>query len=60
VVGPTVNYLSRLESAAKSLDRRAVCSADVAAELPPETAATLGQHQLKGFAQPQEIFELKV
>ena len=60
VVGPTVNYLSRLETAAKSLDRRAVCSADVAAVLPAATVGTLGRHQLKGFAQPQEIFELKV
>ena len=60
VVGPTVNYLSRLETAAKSLERRAVCSADVAAVIPAETVDALGRHQLKGFAQPQEIFELKV
>ncbi len=45
VVGPTVNYLSRLETAAKSLDRRAVCSADVAAVLPAATVGTLGRHQ---------------
>ena len=45
VVGPTVNYLSRLETSAKSLNRRAVCSADVAAVLLAETVATLGHHR---------------
>ncbi|GLS32937.1 adenylate cyclase [Mesorhizobium albiziae] len=60
VVGPTVNYLSRLETAAKQLDRKAVCSQEVAAALPPEMVADLGQHMLKGFAEPQAVFELKV
>ena len=34
VVGPTVNYVSRLEIAAKLLDKKAVCSAEVATVLP--------------------------
>src|SRR6185369_9536278 len=34
VVGPTVNYASRLEGAAKQLDRQAVCSQEVASALP--------------------------
>src|SRR5262249_43160562 len=34
VVGPTVNYVSRLEGAAKLLDKAAICSSDVAPPLP--------------------------
>lgn len=59
VVGPTVNYLSRLEGVAKALDRRAVCSAEVAAVLLGQ-AASLGRQSLKGFAEPQEVFELRL
>lgn len=58
VVGPTVNYLSRLEGIAKALDRRAVCSRDVAVELTNE-ATSLGLQALKGIATPQEVFEIK-
>lgn len=57
VVGPTVNYLARLEGVAKSLDRRAVCSSDVVAVLSGGTTS-LGRQLLKGFAEPQEVFEL--
>ena len=60
VVGPTVNYLSRLEGIAKSLDRRAVCSGEVAGVLSGEAAISLGSHVLKGFADPQEVFELRL
>jgi adenylate cyclase len=60
VVGPTVNYLSRLEGIAKSLDRRAVCSKEVAAVLAGEFAISLGDQTLKGFAEPQEVFELRL
>jgi adenylate cyclase len=59
VVGPTVNYLSRLEGIAKSLERRAVCSGEVAGVLSGH-AASLGHHVLKGFADPQEVFELRL
>lgn len=58
VVGPTVNFVSRLEGIAKTLDKRAVCSADVASVLPGEAVRSLGRHLLKGIADPQEIFEL--
>lgn len=58
VVGPTVNYLSRLEGVAKALDRRAVCSRDVADAL-SGGAVSLGRQTLKGFAEPQEVFELR-
>ena len=60
VVGPTVNYLSRLEGIAKSLGRRAVCSKEVAAALPGEQASSLGNRMLKGFAEAQEVFEIKL
>src|SRR5262249_48901866 len=53
VVGPTVNYVSRLEIIAKQLDRKAVCSDDVAAVLPADMARDLGKHALKGIAEPQ-------
>ncbi len=56
VVGPTVNFVSRLEGVAKAVDRRAVCSADVASVLAGR-AVSLGRQSLKGFAEPQEIFE---
>jgi adenylate cyclase len=59
VVGPTVNYLSRLEGIAKALDRRAVCSGDVAAVL-SDRVTSLGWQTLKGFSEPQEVFELPV
>ncbi|MEP9388799.1 adenylate/guanylate cyclase domain-containing protein [Mesorhizobium sp. KR9-304] len=58
VVGPTVNYLSRLEGVAKTLDRRAVCSREVAAVLPDGATRSLGSQTLKGFAEPREVFEL--
>jgi adenylate cyclase len=60
VVGPTVNYLSRLESAAKLLDKKAVCSREVASVLPASMIRDLGRHTLKGFADPQAVFELKI
>lgn len=60
VVGPTVNYLSRLEGVAKSLDLRAVCSKEVAAMLAGQAAISLGNQALKGFAQAQEVFELRL
>ena len=60
VVGPTVNYLSRLEGVAKSLDRRAVCSGEVAGVLSGDAAVSVGSHVLKGFADPQEVFELRL
>lgn len=58
VVGPTVNYASRLEGVTKQLGKKAVCSADVAVELPNEMVHDLGLHALKGFATPQRVFEL--
>jgi adenylate cyclase len=58
VVGPTVNLVSRLEAISKVLDKRAVCSAEVARSVGAEAVKSLGKHELKGFAEPQEVFEL--
>ena len=58
VVGPTVNYVSRLETAAKQLEKKAVCSQEVASLLPGTSVADLGLHPLKGISGPQRIFEL--
>ncbi len=58
VVGPTVNYVSRLESAAKLLDKAAICSGDVARCLPQALVRDLGRHPLKGFSEPQALYEL--
>lgn len=60
VVGPTVNYASRLEGAAKLLAKPAICSQDVARSLPANMAGDLGQHMLKGISDPQTLFELKI
>jgi adenylate cyclase len=60
VVGPTVNYVSRLESATKLLDKAAICSSEVAGLLPAHMVHGLGQHQLKGFSDPQTLYELKL
>jgi adenylate cyclase len=58
VVGPTVNYVSRLESAAKLLDKAAICSRDVARCLPSAMVRDLGRHALKGISEPQTLYEL--
>ena len=60
VVGPTVNYVSRLEIAVKLLDKQAICSAEVARSLPAHLVHELGRHQLKGIAEPQTLYELKI
>jgi adenylate cyclase len=58
VVGPTVNYVSRLETAVKLLGRSAICSSEVARSLPANMVHDLGRHELKGIAEPQTLYEL--
>ena len=60
VVGPTVNFVSRLEAIAKSANCNAVCSQDVAAFLPAETTSPLGIFALQGISEEQTIFKLIV
>ncbi|MEQ1950696.1 adenylate/guanylate cyclase domain-containing protein [Mesorhizobium sp. CN2-181] len=59
VVGPTVNYVSRLEGISKQLDKQAVCSEEAAALLPADMVRDLGRHTLKGFAEAQTVYELR-
>ncbi|WP_246777141.1 adenylate/guanylate cyclase domain-containing protein [Microvirga sp. VF16] len=58
VVGPTVNFVSRLESVAKSANAAAACSREVAACFPAETTRRLGTFVLPGIPDAQAIFEL--
>jgi adenylate cyclase len=54
VIGPAVNLVSRIESAAKMLGQPIVVSAELAAAL--DGVMSLGRHQLRGLAAPQELF----
>jgi adenylate cyclase len=58
VVGPTVNFASRLESIAKRTNSAAVCSREVAACFPADTTRWLGIFTLQGIPDTQAIFEL--
>jgi len=60
VVGPTVNFASRLETAAKQLGKLVICSLDVARELPTTLTRILGPHALKGISDPQTLFEVEI
>jgi adenylate cyclase len=54
VIGPAVNLVSRIESAAKMLGQPIVVSAELAAAL--DGVMSLGRHQLRGLAAAQELF----
>ncbi|MPR13372.1 hypothetical protein FS320_41770 [Microvirga tunisiensis] len=58
VVGPTVNFISRLEAVAKSMDQSAVCSREMAAFVPADTIRPLGNFVLQGIPNEQTIFSL--
>jgi adenylate cyclase len=60
VVGPTVNFASRLETAAKQLGKPVICSLEVARELPASQTRNLGPHALKGISDPQTLFEVEI
>jgi adenylate cyclase len=57
VVGPAVNLVSRIEALNTQLALPLVFSADFAAHW-DGAARSLGRHELKGFAAPQEVFTL--
>ena len=54
VIGPAVNLVSRIETAAKKLGQPIVVSAELAAML--DGVASLGRHQLRGLTVPHELF----
>jgi adenylate cyclase len=55
VIGPAVNYASRLERLCRELKQKLVVSADVARHLDGRVRSA-GRHSLRSIAQPQEIF----
>lgn len=55
VIGPAVNFASRLLQVASEADEDTVCSAPFAALL-DRPFRPLGAHRLKGFAEPAEVF----
>jgi adenylate cyclase len=60
VVGPTVNFVSRMEAIAKSASCAAVCSREVAAFFPADATSPLGTFALQGIPDEQTIFKLLV
>jgi adenylate cyclase len=55
VIGPAVNQAARLEKLGHELGRPVVTSASFA-EASPEKLETLGLHNLRGVAEPQQVF----
>jgi len=55
VIGPAVNLVSRIESAAKTLGRPIVVSAELAAML-DGGVVSLGHHPMRGLPMPEELF----
>ena len=55
VIGPAVNLVSRIESAAKTLGRPIVVSAELAAML-DGGVVSLGHHPMRGLPAPEELF----
>ncbi|MGB0684078.1 MAG: adenylate/guanylate cyclase domain-containing protein [Magnetovibrionaceae bacterium] len=58
VMGTAVNRTARLEGLTKKLGRPLLLSAEVASLVKVETES-LGAHEMKGVAEPQEVFCLK-
>jgi adenylate cyclase len=58
VVGPTVNFVCRLEAIAKSMNSSAVCSQEVATCFPADATTRLGTFTLQGISDEQVVFEL--
>ena len=56
VVGGSVNLASRLADLAGNLERHILVSADFAERLPKLAFKALGEHSLRGVAEPQRVF----
>lgn len=56
VVGEGVNLASRLADLAGHLGHRILVSSDFAARLPDQSFETMGEHSLRGVAEPQQVF----
>jgi adenylate cyclase len=58
VVGSTVNEVTRIEQMTKTLPATVLAS-DAVASLTPEDWHSVGNHHLRGMAQPMELFGLR-
>ena len=58
VVGDAANRAARIEAMCKPLNEQVLLSAEMARYF-PEESRSLGRHQLKGVAEPVEIFALR-
>ena len=56
-IGPAVNLASRIEALAGRLGRALLMSAEFASNV-PRGVASVGEHELKGVAQRQKVYEL--
>jgi adenylate cyclase len=57
VIGPAVNLVTRIEGLCAPLSRRLLASARFATPC-GSRLRSIGRHELRGFAEPQEIFTL--
>ncbi len=55
VIGPAVNLVARIEGLTRDLDQRVLMSAEFAAACGSDSRS-LGQHAVKGFDDPIEVF----
>ena len=58
LIGPDVNLVSRLQAVCSMTGYPLLMSERFAAFLDPGRVTTLGQHELKGFKQPAELYTL--
>ncbi len=58
VIGPAVNEAARIEALCEPLGCNVLLSAEFAAAVPGAPLRPLGRHQLRGVAEPREIYAL--
>ena len=59
LIGPDVNFVSRLQGVCSITGQSLLMSERFATLLDPALVMTLGPHQLKGFAEPAELYTLR-
>lgn len=59
VIGPDVNLVSRIQTVCGSIDQPILISARMVDLLPERKTVSVGRHDLRGFAEPVELFALK-
>ena len=58
VIGPDVNLVSRIQAFCSATGRQLVTSERFATLLEPDTAISIGHHELRGFVEPVELYAL--